>query len=122
MLDYARNFGNATKEGLKIGTNWAACCFSNPDSWYSLLERAMIFLYLPCYGTMGLPSPSVFRALVEIAIRFFDTHLSLLIRFWYVIEVKQKKVVTVTSVPYLCFENFLIERYRHFCEKRETYI
>ena len=50
---------------------------------------------------MGLPSPSVFRALVDIAIRFFDTHLSLLIRFWYVIEVKRKKVVTVTSVPYL---------------------
>ena len=82
----------------------------------------MIFLYLPCFGRMGLSPPSVFRALVDIAIRFFDTHLSLLIRFWYVIEVKRKKVVTVTSVPYLCFENFLNERYRHFCEKRETYI
>ena len=94
-------------------------------------SRFLVFSTRTCYdfslftllwGTMGLPSPSVFRALVDIAIRFFDTQLSILIRFWYVIEVKRKKVVTVTSVPYLCFENFLNERYRHFCEKRETYI
>ena len=42
VLDYARNFGNATKEGLKRGTNWAAYYFSNPNSWYPLFERAMI--------------------------------------------------------------------------------
>ena len=53
---------------------------------------------------MGLPSPYVFHAFVDIAICFFDTNLSLLIRFWYVIEVKWKEVVTVASVPYLCFE------------------
>ena len=50
-----------------------------------------------------------FMHFVDIAICFFDTNLSLLIRFWYVIEVKWKEVVTVTSVPYLCFENFLNE-------------
>ena len=71
---------------------------------------------------MGLPSPSVFHAFVDIAICFFDSNLSLLIRFWYVIEVKWKEVVTVTSLPYLCFENFLNERYCHFGEKRETYV
>ena len=38
-------------------------------------------------------------AFVDIAIRFFNTDLSLLIRF-SVIEVKQKEVVTVTSVRY----------------------
>ena len=47
---------------------------------------------------MGLPSPSVFHALVDIAIRFFDSYLSLLICFWCVIEVKRKEVVTVTSL------------------------
>ena len=36
-----------------------------------------------------------------IVIRFFDTDLSLLI-FFCVIEVKQKEVVTVTSVRYSC--------------------
>ena len=71
---------------------------------------------------MELPSPSVFHALDDIAIRLFYTYLSLLIRFWCVIEIKWKEVVTVTSVPYLCFENFLNERYRHFCEKRDTYV
>ena len=42
-----------------------------------------------------------FYAFVDIAIRFFNTDLSLLIRF-SVIEVKQKEVVTVTSVRYSC--------------------
>ena len=42
-----------------------------------------------------------FYAFVDIAIRFFTTDLSLLIRF-SVIEVKQKEVVTVTSVRYSC--------------------
>ena len=44
------------------------------------------FLYLPCYETMRLPSSFLFYALVDIAIRFFDTDLSLLIRL-SVIEV-----------------------------------
>ena len=42
-----------------------------------------------------------FYAFVDIAIRFFNTDLSLLIRF-SVIEVKQKEVVTLTSVRYSC--------------------
>ena len=42
-----------------------------------------------------------FYAFVDIAIRFFNTDLSLLIRF-SVIEVKQKEVLTVTSVRYSC--------------------
>ena len=42
-----------------------------------------------------------FNALGDIVIRFFDTDLSLLI-FFCVIEVKQKEVVTVTSVRYSC--------------------
>ena len=40
-------------------------------------------------------------AFVDIAIRFFNIDLSLLIHF-SVIEVKQKEVVTVTSVRYSC--------------------
>ena len=52
---------------------------------------------------MGLPSPFVFYAFVDIDIRSFNTDhdLSLLIRF-PVIEVKQKEVATVTSVRYSC--------------------
>ena len=50
---------------------------------------------------MRLPSSFVFYALVDIAIRFFDTDLSLLIRL-SVIEVQRKEVVTVTSVGYSC--------------------
>ena len=42
-----------------------------------------------------------FYAFVDIVIRLFTTDLSLLIRF-SVIEVKQKEVVTVTSVRYSC--------------------
>ena len=49
---------------------------------------------------MGLLSPFVFYALVEIVIRFFDTDLSVLIRY-SVIDVSRKEVVTVTSVRYL---------------------
>ena len=49
---------------------------------------------------MGSLSPFVFFcAFVDIAIRLFDTDLSLLIRY-SVIEVKRKEVVTVTSVRY----------------------
>ena len=65
-------------------------------------QKQLIFLYFPCYGTMGSLSPFVFfYAFVDIAIRLFATDLSLLIRF-SVIEVKQKEVVTVTSVRYSC--------------------
>ena len=46
---------------------------------------------------MGLPSPFVFYALVDIVIRFFDTDLSLLIRF-SVIEIKGRK-----SLPRLTY-------------------
>ena len=51
---------------------------------YSLQQQncvQLIFLYLPCYKTMGLLSPFVFYALLEIVIRFFDADLSVLIRF-----------------------------------------
>ena len=66
------------------------------------VSTAVNFLHFPCYGTMRLLSPFVFfYAFVDIAIRFFDTDLSLLIRF-PVIAVKQKEVVTLTSVRYLC--------------------
>ena len=67
------------------------------------LQQQLIILYFPCYGTMGSLSPFVFffYAFVDIAIRLFATDLSLLIRF-SVIEVKQKEVVTVTSVRYSC--------------------
>ena len=47
VLDYARNFGKATKEGLTRGTNWAACYFSNSNSWCPLLECAMILSAIP---------------------------------------------------------------------------
>ena len=70
---------------------------------YSLQQQncvQLIFPYLPCNRTMGLPSPSTFYALVDIAVRFFDTDLSLLIHLC-VIEVKRKEVITVTNVPYL---------------------
>ena len=50
---------------------------------------------------MRLPSSFVFYALVDIAIRFFDTDLSLLIRL-SVIEVQRKEVVTVTGLRYSC--------------------
>ena len=56
---------------------------------YSLQQHncvQLIFLYLRCYGTMGLPWPLVFYTLVEIFIRFFDTDLLVLIRL-SVIEV-----------------------------------
>ena len=40
-------------------------------------EKQLIFLYFPCYGTMGSLSPFVFfYAFVDIAIRLFATDLS----------------------------------------------
>ncbi len=40
-LEYARNFGNAVKEGLKRTTSWAAHYYTNPKSWYPLPERSI---------------------------------------------------------------------------------
>ena len=65
------------------------------------VSTAVNFLYFPSYETMRLSSPFVFYAFVDISIRFFDTDQSLLIRF-SVIAVKQKEVVTLTSVRYSC--------------------
>ena len=42
----------------------------------SIRFNSRIMFYLPCYGTVGLPSPFVFYAPVDIVIRFFDTDLS----------------------------------------------
>ena len=42
VLDYARNFGNAAKDGLNRTTRWAVYYFTNPNSWYPVLERAVI--------------------------------------------------------------------------------
>lgn len=47
MLDYARNFGNAAKEGIKRTTHWAAIYFTNPKSWYPVSERAMFLSAMP---------------------------------------------------------------------------
>ena len=48
VLDYARNFGNAAKEGVKRTThNWEAYYFTNPKSWYPVPERAMVLLDMP---------------------------------------------------------------------------
>ena len=42
VLDYSRNFGNAAKYGLNRTTHWAVYYFTNPNSWYPVLERAVI--------------------------------------------------------------------------------
>ena len=63
------------------------------------------FLFVPCYGNVGLSSPFLFSALVEIVICFFDTGWSLVIRF-SVIEVERKELDTVTSVNILFVQNF----------------
>jgi len=47
VLDYARNFGNAAKEGLKRTTHWAAIYFTNPKSWYPVPERAVFLSAMP---------------------------------------------------------------------------
>ena len=36
VLDYARNFGNAAKEGLKRVNHCAAIHFTNPKPWYPM--------------------------------------------------------------------------------------
>ena len=40
-LEYARNFGNAVKEGLKRTASWAAYYYTNSRSWYPLPVHAM---------------------------------------------------------------------------------
>ena len=47
VLDYPRNFANAAKDGLKGTTRWAVYYFTNRNSWYPLLERAMILSAIP---------------------------------------------------------------------------
>lgn len=34
VLNFARNVGNAPKEGLKMITKWVVYYFKNPKSWY----------------------------------------------------------------------------------------
>ena len=55
VLDNARNFGNAAKEGVKRTTHWAAYYFTNPKSWYPVPERAMV----PSDMTVMQPLPPV---------------------------------------------------------------
>ena len=73
----------------------------SPRKKYSL-QQQLIFLYFLCYGTMGSLSPFVFFMLL-LTLLFVSLLLTclLLIRF-FVIEVKQKEVVTLTSVRYSC--------------------
>ena len=47
VLDYPRNFGNAAKDGLKRTTRWAVYYFTNPNSWFPVLGRAMILSAIP---------------------------------------------------------------------------
>ena len=46
VLGYARNFGNAVKEGVKRTTHWAAIYFTNPK-WYPVPECAMFLSAMP---------------------------------------------------------------------------
>ena len=41
-IKFPGNFGNAAKDGLKGTTRWAVYYFTNPNSQYPVLERAMI--------------------------------------------------------------------------------
>ena len=47
VLDYARNFGNVVKEGLKRTTTWAAFYYTNPKSWYPVPDRSISFYNIP---------------------------------------------------------------------------
>ena len=47
VLDYPRNFGNVAKDGLKRTTRWAVYYFTNPNSWFPVLGRAMILSAIP---------------------------------------------------------------------------
>ena len=42
VLDYPRNFGKAAKDGLKRTTLWAVYYFTNPNSWYPVLEQVTV--------------------------------------------------------------------------------
>ena len=54
LLDYARNFGNAAREGLKRTTHWAAIYFTNLTSWYPVPERAISLLVgHACFTTIA---------------------------------------------------------------------
>ena len=47
MLNYLKNFGNAAKEGLKRKIHWAAYYFTNPNSWYPVLELTVMLSAIP---------------------------------------------------------------------------
>ena len=47
VLNYQRNFGNATKEGVKRATHRAVCYITDPNSWYPVPERASSSQPLP---------------------------------------------------------------------------
>ena len=47
VLDYPGDFGDAAKEGLQRKTHWAAYYFTNPNSWYPVLQLAMILSAIP---------------------------------------------------------------------------
>ena len=57
VLDYPRNFVNAAKDGLKRTARWVVYYFSNPNSWYPVLGRAMILSAIP--AIQPLPPPQV---------------------------------------------------------------
>ena len=77
--------------------------FSSEEFLASTAEFCSVnFSLFSLLWNYGLPSPLFFfYTFVDIAVRFFDTDLSLLIRF-SMIEVRQKEVVTATSVSYSC--------------------
>ena len=50
VLDYAGNFGNAAKEGLKRMTHWAAIYFTNPS-------LGILCPNVPCFGRPFLYNP-----------------------------------------------------------------
>ena len=47
VLDYPRNFRNAAKDGFKRTTRRAVKYFTNPNSWYPVLGRAIILTAKP---------------------------------------------------------------------------
>ena len=89
-----------TRPHLMIVTLFGTRDFGRSICFNSRIVFSWIFFISLVMEATGLPSP-FFYALGDIVIRFFDTDLSLLI-FFCVIEVKQKEVVTVTSVRYSC--------------------
>ena len=54
VFDYARNFGNVAKEGVKRTTHWAANYFTNPKSWYPVPERTMVLSDMPVMQPLRL--------------------------------------------------------------------